>query len=108
MSLNKFAKYLTEIEYPKRKTSWDIAGIIKGQNAFYKFDVRTLIKESNNRAYKPGNFKTKADKTVFELEDRWVVLDIEELHTYIKKHKLKDLELTDLIKKLDWTIEVLK
>jgi hypothetical protein len=41
--LDKFSKNLTSIEYPKSKTSWNIAGIIKGQNAFYKFDVRDMF-----------------------------------------------------------------
>jgi hypothetical protein len=41
--LNKFSKYLTAIEYPKEKTSWNIAGIIKGQNAFHRFDVRDMF-----------------------------------------------------------------
>jgi hypothetical protein len=41
--INKFSKYLESIEYPTQKTSWNIAGIIKGQNAFYKFDVREMF-----------------------------------------------------------------
>jgi hypothetical protein len=41
--IENFSKYLTAIEYPKEKTSWNIAGIIKGQNAFYKFDVRDMF-----------------------------------------------------------------
>ena len=108
MSLNKFAKYLTEIEYPKRKTSWDIAGIIKGQNAFYKFDVRGMIKEDENRYSKTGSFSTLAEKMVFEFNNKWIILDIEELNKYVKKNKLKNLELIDLISKLDWTIEIIK
>ena len=43
MIVERFAKKLTAIEYPKEKTSWNIAGIIKGQNAFYKFDVREMF-----------------------------------------------------------------
>ena len=30
--VEKFSKYLTAIEYPKRKSSWNIAGILKKQN----------------------------------------------------------------------------
>jgi hypothetical protein len=41
--LERFSTYLTATEYPKEKTSWNIAGIIKGQNAFYKFDVRDMF-----------------------------------------------------------------
>jgi hypothetical protein len=44
--LKNFSTYLTAIEYPKDKTSWNIAGIIKGQNAFYKFDVKDMFKLS--------------------------------------------------------------
>ena len=35
MIIDRFSKYLTGIEYPKEKTSWNIAGMIKGSNAFY-------------------------------------------------------------------------
>jgi alpha-acetolactate decarboxylase len=58
--VDRFAKHLESIEYPKEKTSWNIAGIIKGQNAFYKFDVRGMIKESKNRAYQNRTFKYKS------------------------------------------------
>jgi hypothetical protein len=42
--LERFSKHLTAIEYPKDKTSWNIAGILKDRNAFYKFDVRDMFK----------------------------------------------------------------
>ena len=38
--VKRFSEHLESIEYPKSKTSWNIAGIIKGQNAFYRFDIR--------------------------------------------------------------------
>jgi hypothetical protein len=106
--INKFSKYLTAIEYPKEKTSWNIAGVLNGQNAFYRFDVKDLIKESNNRGYRTGHLNTKADKMVFEFNNQWVILDIEELNKYVKNNKLKDLELNDLISKLEWTIFLAK
>ena len=40
----RFSKALTAIEYPKEKTSWNIGGIIKGKNAFYRFDVKEMFK----------------------------------------------------------------
>ena len=102
--LERFSNYLTAIEYPKEKTSWNIAGIIKGQNAFYKFDVRNMTKESENRFYKTGYLNTKADKMVFEFNDQWIILDIQELNKYVKNNNIKDLELDDLVSKLEWTI----
>ena len=106
--VKRFSNYLTAIEYPKEKTSWNIAGILKGKNAFYKFDVRGIVKESVNRGYKTGRLNSKADKMVFEFEDKWIILDMEELNNHVKKNKLKNLELSNLIKRLEWTIKISK
>ena len=35
-----------------------------------------------------GRTDSKADKMVLEMDDKWVILDLEELHQYIKKNKL--------------------
>ena len=101
--LKSFSKYLESIEYPKQKTSWNIAGIIKGQNAFYKFDVRDML-VINGEIAQSGRTNSKADKIVLEMKDKWVILDLEELHQYIKKNKLKKVYLNDLVSKLEWTI----
>ena len=102
--LDRFSKYLNSIEYPKQKTSWNISGIIKGQNAFYKFDVRDMFNLSDGTPAQKGRLDSKADKMVLEFEDKWVILDLEELHQYIKKNKLSKVYLNDLISKLEWTI----
>jgi len=47
---------------------------------------------------------TKADKMVLELKDQWIILDIEELLLYIRKHKVKKVYVNDLIQELEWTI----
>jgi hypothetical protein len=43
---------------------------------------------------------------VFALDKQWIILDIEELHNYIKSNNLKDLFINDLLKNLNWTIFV--
>ena len=108
MIVKRFAKHLTNIEYPKEKTSWNIAGIIKGQNAFYRFDVRNMFKLSDGTPAQNGKLNTKAQKMVFELKNEWLILDVEEINKYVKNNKLKDLELNDLISKLEWTIFLTK
>ena len=105
--VDKFAKYLSSIEYPKQKTSWNIAGIIKGQNAFYKFDVRDMFVIDGENV-QSGRTDSKADKMVLEMDDKWVILDLEELHQYIKKNKLTKVYVNDLISKLEWTIFLTK
>ena len=106
--LERFSNYLTTIEYPKEKTSWNIAGIIKGQNAFYKFDVRDMFALPNGTPAQKGRLDSKADKMVLEIKNKWVILDLEELHQYIKKNKLKKVYVNDLISKLQWTINLKK
>ena len=104
MILDRFSKYLTAIEYPKEKTSWNIAGIIKDKNAFYRFDVRDMFNLPDGTPAQEGRLNSKADKMVLEIDDKWVILDLEELHQYIKKNKLSKVYLNDLISKLEWTI----
>jgi hypothetical protein len=106
--LDRFSKYLESIEYPKSKTSWNIAGIIKGQNAFYKFDVRDMFALPDGTPAQKGRTDSKADKMVLEMKDKWVILDLEELHQYIKKNKLNKVYVNDLISKLEWTIFLTK
>jgi hypothetical protein len=106
--VEKFSKYLENIEYPKNKTSWNIAGIIKGQNGFYKFDVRDMFKMPDGTPAQKNRLDTKADKMVLEMKNNWVILDINELNHYVKKHKLKIIYLDNLLPKLDWTINLNK
>ena len=72
---DRFAKYLTAIEYPKQKSSWNIAGIIKGQNAFYRFDVRDMFKLEGELA-QSGRLDSRANKMVLEATHRWLILDL--------------------------------
>jgi hypothetical protein len=100
----KLTDYLIDVvnatSKEKKEELWDIQGILKERyNQSYRFDLRPLQNNS-----KPGSLKTKADKMVFDIEDKWVIIDIEELHTYIKEHKLKIVQLEDLISKLEWNI----
>jgi len=108
-----FFDMLDKIIYPtqnqKEKELWDVSGIIKGKsNQEFKFDLRPLKKLTTGENVKEGSFLTKADKMVFETTSQWILVDIEELHTYIKQHELKVVELEDLISKLDWNIVLSK
>jgi len=76
---------------------WDVEGILHNQK--FKFDTRPI---QNN--IKIGSFKTKADKMVFDMKDKYIIVDVKELHQYIKENKLKDIDLQDLLSKLEWNI----
>jgi hypothetical protein len=81
----------------QKKELWDVEGVLHNQK--FKFDLRPL---KNN--IKGGSFKTKADKMVFDLKDQYIIVDIEELHQYLKDKPSKIVQLDDLISKLDWNI----
>ena len=102
--INRFSQYLDSIEYPKEKTSWNIAGIVKGQNAFYKFDVRDMFKLASGGLAQKGTTSSKADKMVLEFKDKWVIIDLEELHKYLQTKKITKVYVDELIESLEWNI----
>jgi hypothetical protein len=106
--LERFSKHLSGIEYPKEKTSWNIAGMLKGKNAFYRFDVREMFNMPNGIPAQSGRLDSQAQKMVIEGEKEWLILDLEELHEYIRREKKKELYINDLISDLEWTIFLTK
>ena len=81
----------------KKRELWDVEGTLNNQ--LLKFDLRPL---KNN--VKRGSFKTKADKMVFDIEDKYIIVDVEELHQYLRENNVKNVQLEDLISELDWNI----
>jgi len=106
--IERFSHYLDSVEYPKEETSWNIAGVIKGQNGFYKFDVRNMFKLPNGDMAQKGKTHSKADKIVLEYKDKWIIIDLEELHKYIKNNKKNTVYVKELIDSLEWNIIVSK
>ncbi len=97
----QFLKLLKNTSKPtskqRREELWDIEGILHNQK--FKFDTRPL---KNN--IKGGSFKTKADKVVYDINDQYIIVDVGELHKFLKDKKLKKVVLEELISELDWNI----
>lgn len=107
--LDRFKDYLEDIIYPIKKEGWHIQGRIKNKsNQVFKFDVRGMETSSNGVFQKKGTTASKAEKMVFETDKEWIIIDLEELHNYIRKHEIKVVVLEDLIYKLDWNIILIK
>ena len=105
---NKFECNLTEVTKAtvaqRTKELWDIEGIIKNKsNQSFKFDLRPISKHGNELG-KKGSIQTKADKMVFESKDQWIIIDLAELHKYLKENKLEKVFLQDLLSNLEWNI----
>ena len=84
----------------RQKELWDVEGVLKDRlNQKFKFDLRP-IKDN----VKIGSFKSKADKMVFDMKNEYVIVELEELTKYIKENNIKEVNLEDLISKLDWNI----
>ena len=99
---------MTAIEYPKDKATWNVAGILKNQNAFYRFDVRNMFLLPEGNFAQKGSTKTQAQKMVFEFKNKWLIIDIEELHKYLKKNKITKVYINKLLDELDWNIIIKK
>jgi hypothetical protein len=107
--IKKFSLLLKDIKYPNKEEGWDIEGVLYQQtNKPYKFDLSPMQKFKDNSVGKIGKFDSKAEKIVFNFTDKWVILDTDEIHQYIKKCKTKSFILEDLISKTDWNIIISK
>ena len=109
MTVASFTKLLKNKKYPKVKEGWDIEGILhKSTNRSYKYDLSPIRKFEDKTEGKIGFFNTKAEKMVFNFKEQWIILDIEELHEYIKENNIKNILLDNLLKTLTWNIIVNK
>jgi hypothetical protein len=109
----RFSIYLNNIIWPtetqKNNEHWNVSGVLKkNSNQEFKFDVRPMFNMPNNQLGKKVTTVSKADKIVFETDKEWVVIDIPELHEYIKKQSLKVVQFEDLLNKLEWNINISK
>jgi hypothetical protein len=109
----KFSIYLNNIIWPtetqKNNEHWNVSGVLKkNSNQEFKFDVRTMFQMPNNQLGKKGTTASKADKIVFETDKDWVIIDVPELHEYVKKQSLKVVQFEDLLNKLEWNIYIAK
>ena len=106
MILDRFKKYIKNIEYPSKPRGWNIAGILKKRsNEHLKYDVRSM-KDIGEMIAKQMSTASQADKLVFEANRNWLVIDNKELKDYVIKNKLKIVYLDNIVKDLDpWTIE---
>lgn len=99
--MQSFKKQLSNVKLAtktqKTKELWDVEGVL--HNQLLKFDLRPLKNDS-----KGGSFKTKADKIVYDVEDKYIVIDVEELHNYLNKNSIKVVKIEDLLSKLEWNI----
>ena len=109
----KFIDQLNDVTHATKKQideeHWHVEGFLKTRtNQRFKFDISPLIKFKENDYGKIGHFKAKSDKIVFDFKDNWILIDTQELHEHIKKTNKKELNLDDLIKKLEWNIIIYK
>lgn len=103
--LDRFKEYLEDITYPIKPESWHIQGRIKNKsNQIFKFDVRGMEIAQDGGVQKKGTTASKAEKMVFETEKEWIIIDILELHEYLKNNKITIVRLEDLVSKLTWNI----
>ena len=67
-----------------------------------------MFQMPNNQLGKKGTTASKADKIVFETDKDWVIIDVPELHEYVKKQSLKVVQFEDLLNRLEWNIHISK
>lgn len=80
-----------------RTELWDAEGILHNQK--FKFDLRPIKNDA-----KIGHFNSKADKMVFEFKDQYIIVDLSELHQYLKQKRTKETHIQELMSELDWNI----
>ena len=109
----RFSIHLNNIIWPteeqKNNEHWNVSGVLKkNSNQEFKFDVRPMFQMPNSQLGKYGTTASKADKIVFETDKDWIIIDVPELHEYVKKQSLKVVQFEDLLNKLEWNIYISK
>jgi hypothetical protein len=99
----KFVKeYLTNVKWSDNN-QWQVEGLLKQSNQYYKFDI-SFLKDFTVKKGKLINSKSEADKVLFEDDINWILVDTQELIKHMKAYSLKEVKLEELIKNIDWNI----
>ena len=104
MNIEFVKQYLSNIEWNLNNQQWQVLGIIdRISNEYLKFDIRFLSDFSDKKG-KLISSQSKADKVLFEDNKNWILVDTQELIKYMKAYDLKEINLEELIKDIDWNI----
>ena len=96
----KFVKeYLTNVKWSDNN-QWQVEGLLKQSNQYYKFDIR-FLNDFNDKKGKLINSQSKADKVLFEDNINWILVDTQELIKHMKAYSLKEVKLEELIKSIE-------
>lgn len=101
-------KCLKNIKWYDNNNDYQVEGLLKQSNQYYKFNIKNLNDFPKNKKGKLINSKSKADKILFEDEKNWILVDTQEFIKYMKSHNLKEIKLEEIIKNIDWNIVILK
>lgn len=88
--------------------SYQVEGLLKQSNQYYKFDIRYLSDFHENKVGKLINSESQADKVLFEDDKNWILIDTQEFIQHMKKHNLKEIKIEELLSNIDWNIVVPK
>jgi hypothetical protein len=103
MNIKFVNECLTNIKWHKNK-SYQVEGLLRQSNQFYKFDISYLNDFPEDKKGKLINSKSQADKVLFEDLNNWILIDTNELIRYMKDNSLKEIRLEELLLKIDWNI----
>lgn len=104
MNIKFVEEYLKKVEWNIENNQWQVSGILdRISNEYLKFDIR-FLKDFNDKKGKLINSKSQADKVLFEDDENWILVDTQGLIKYMKAYGLKEINLEELIKNIDWNI----
>ena len=100
MNVDFVNKYLTNIEWNNSNKNWQVKGLLKERlNQTLKFNINFPDSDGTRIRH-----NTDCDKTLFDVDDNWVLVDTKELISYMNKQRIKEIKIEEIINKLDWNI----
>ena len=103
MNIKFVNECLTNVTWHE-SNSYQVEGLLKQSNQYYKFDIRYLNDFSKDKKGKLINSKSQADKVLFEDAQNWILVDTQELIKYMRISDLKQINLEQLLSNIDWNI----
>jgi hypothetical protein len=103
MNISFVSKCLTDVSWYENN-NYQVEGLLKQSNQYYKFDIRYLSDFPQDKIGKLIDSESQADKVLFEDNKNWILIDTKELIKYMEEHGLKEVKLEELIKNIDWNI----